>query len=154
MGRNVPKSTLSLEHAKLVQREKYLMAPSIAFLYRYQTANVYGHHALIRDDWKQGEESMSVIPSYDPDEGKYRASFEWTDSLPPSIGVVETVAAIEGRDPTELPSLSERCNADSLDVLVGYSRNRPGMGDVTVELTYCDYDVAVSGDGTVVVFET
>ena len=65
---------------------------------------------------------------------------------PPSIAVVETIAALEGVDPIDLRTpLFEEVDPGALDALLD-----PGRVDdpVRVEFTYCGYDVTITGAGT------
>jgi hypothetical protein len=63
--------------------------------------------------------------------------------------VVEEIASREGVDFTELPPLSRTVDGDALTKLL---RSADGT-DLTVEFSYCGYEVTVHGDGRVTVTE-
>ena len=94
-----------------------------------------------------------VDVTYD-DEGEiYRARFTWNDATTPSTAIVETLAAIEGRDPTEYPPLRRCVNTDSLDELLRRRSARRETEGVEVEFAYSRYRIAVSSNGIVSVSE-
>ena len=68
------------------------------------------------------------------------------DTVP---AMVEEIARREGVDFIELPPLSRTIDADALTKLL---RSADGT-DLTVEFSYCGYDVTVHGDGRVDVTE-
>ncbi|WP_227356863.1 HalOD1 output domain-containing protein [Haladaptatus salinisoli] len=75
-------------------------------------------------------------------------SFDWARNGQPSIAVVEAVAAVTGRDTTDVPPLYDFLNPDALDALATV-RGGNTVDDVRVEFTYDGVEVSVTGDGTV-----
>lgn len=75
---------------------------------------------------------------------------DWTPSGRPSTAVIEAVAAVTGREPTDLPSLHRRVDVDALDALVTHGvQGIPRQVDVTFE--YAGVEVTVnSQDGIVI----
>jgi len=60
--------------------------------------------------------------------------------------IVDEVARREGCDPTDLPPLYSEVDPESLRSIIESAQ----AADVPiVRITYCGYDVAVEGDGTV-----
>jgi len=66
----------------------------------------------------------------------------------PVVAVVERVAAADGVDPTDLPPLDDRVDADALDQLL-----TDAAADVTVEFEYAGYTVVARSGGAVDVRE-
>ncbi|MFW5895877.1 MAG: HalOD1 output domain-containing protein [archaeon] len=67
------------------------------------------------------------------------------DGRPPSIAIVETIAAIEGTDPTELDFfLHDFVDPEALDRLLLAEKG----GDLQVELRVRDHLVTVRADGS------
>lgn len=67
-------------------------------------------------------------------------------TVPTCIAVVEAVAAVSGRDATDLPPLYESVDADALNTLfdpAGVDSDRP----MSVSFTYVGYGVRVDRDG-------
>ena len=76
---------------------------------------------------------------------------EWTDGRqPPSVVIVEALAAAEGVDPMELTPLSEELDLESIDRLL--SNSTPGACNV-LSLRLRGWNVFVSGDGRIKVCE-
>lgn len=61
-----------------------------------------------------------------------------------TTAIVETVAENEDIDPLELPPLYTVLDPDLLERVIESARE-----DVTIEFTYCGYDVALDGTGEV-----
>ena len=61
-----------------------------------------------------------------------------------ALTIVEEVADIEGSRPLDLPPLNDSIDVDSLEQLIG-SLDR----FATVQFTYCQYRITVTGDGTI-----
>jgi hypothetical protein len=78
----------------------------------------------------------------DPASGKVRV--EWDSSTPPSIAVVETVAAATGTAPTDLPPIAHQIDPDALDQLCS------GPEGVHVWFRYADVPVSIDSTGVVV----
>jgi hypothetical protein len=72
----------------------------------------------------------------------------WTDDGPPSVGVVEAVAAATGRDPLELPALSETIDPDALNSMLAPDTAREASGGNTVQVTFEYAGVVVLVDST------
>lgn len=67
-----------------------------------------------------------------------------------STAVIETVAAREGVDPTELNvPLYETINPDALDQFVRHASEAGGETAVQLELTYYGYELVITADGSV-----
>ncbi|WP_224447232.1 HalOD1 output domain-containing protein [Haloprofundus salilacus] len=66
--------------------------------------------------------------------------------------VVTVVSAIEGIDPRELPPLRTFLDADALDRILA-PRHQDERPTVRIGFSYLDYDLVVTGDGDVSVFE-
>lgn len=75
-------------------------------------------------------------------------SFDWSRNGQPSIAVVEAVAAVTGRDTTDVPPLYDFLNPDALDALATV-RGFDTVDDVCVEFAYDGVEISVTGDGTV-----
>ncbi|MBX0285013.1 hypothetical protein EGH22_01615 [Halomicroarcula sp. F28] len=76
---------------------------------------------------------------------------EWTGSRqPPSMAIVEAVAAAEGVDPMELTPLSEEIDFEAFDRLL--SNSAPDTCGV-LSLRLSGWNVFVSGDGRIKVCE-
>lgn len=70
---------------------------------------------------------------------------EWSEERPPSVAVIEAVAAVTGNEPTNLPLLHESVNTDALESIF-----RPGVEeDVRLSFRYNGFDITVRSDGTV-----
>lgn len=65
-----------------------------------------------------GNDNASDVEPQRKDTGISPVRSSWTDSESPSIAVVEAVAAVTGREPTDLPPLADRLDTDALDGLV------------------------------------
>lgn len=67
---------------------------------------------------------------------------------PPSVRVLEAIAAEEGVEPIEIDRpLGESIDADALDAL--FEGEGPQSGPTAVRFSYCGYTVVVSGAGAV-----
>lgn len=85
----------------------------------------------------------------DGDDGARRVQFDWSETLP-STAVVNTVADVSNRDPTEVEPLYEYVDPDALDALI--TRARSDSPTITmVAFSLADYDVSVYADGEVAV---
>jgi len=69
---------------------------------------------------------------------------DWQGSEPPSVAVVEAVAAATDQTPTELPLLQNTLDPDALNALL---TGEPGS--VTVSFQYAGAVVSASGDGSI-----
>ncbi|MFB6139261.1 MAG: HalOD1 output domain-containing protein [Halosimplex sp.] len=71
---------------------------------------------------------------------------------PASVAVVEAIAAVDGREPDEIPPLFETVDTDALDRLAdGTGRSDAAGGLSRISFSHAGHDVAVRGDGSVVV---
>ncbi|MGM0397726.1 MAG: HalOD1 output domain-containing protein [Halobacteriota archaeon] len=80
---------------------------------------------------------------------RYARTFEFTETLTPSVAIVEAVSDVTGTDPKSSPPLHEVVDADALDVLLTESNSNPETRRVTFE--YQGHEVTIVGDGTVYV---
>ena len=72
---------------------------------------------------------------------------------PPSLTIVEEVAALDGTDPLSLPPLYDAVDPDALDSLFRSSSGDNPRAAGAMQFTYCGYDVRVEADGTIVIIE-
>lgn len=66
---------------------------------------------------------------------------------PPSVRIVEAVAAETGRDAIELPPLHDYVDSDAVDSLLATDANADAS--LHLEFSYADALVTVRGDGSV-----
>lgn len=93
-----------------------------------------------------GNDNASDVEPQRKDTGISPVRSSWTDSESPSIAVVEAVAAVTGREPTDLPPLADRLDTDALDGLV--AEEAPGWDlPVSVSFEYAGVDVTIHGEG-------
>lgn len=71
-----------------------------------------------------------------------------SESVRPSVAVVNRVAAIEGIEPTDLPTLYEAVDPDALDALVE-STSKADSCDFQIEFPYHGYEVTVTTNGVI-----
>lgn len=90
-----------------------------------------------------GDESGRVVDS----DGVRLFRTEWSTERPPSLAVVEAVAAVTGSEPTKLPVLNEAVDTDALDSLFGSDAD----DHLRLSFVYDGLDIAVEGDGAVTV---
>jgi|GEM_PF-6186455 len=69
---------------------------------------------------------------------------DWQGSEPPSVAVVEAVAAATDQTPTELPLLQNTLDPDALNALLTGE-----AASVTVSFQYAGAVVSASGDGSI-----
>ena len=79
----------------------------------------------------------------------FTETYEFSDSLSPSVAVAEAVAAVDGTDPTNGPVLHDVVETDALNALLTESNGVPSALEVSFE--YAGHDVSVRADGTVTV---
>lgn len=73
--------------------------------------------------------------------------YDWERSPPPSLAVVEAVAAATDRDPTELPPLAEELDTDALDDLLTRAATEGGpTASATFTYAGCRVDVDSAGE--------
>ena len=86
------------------------------------------------------------------DGGQYTFETEYT-GLPPSIAIVNAIAAIEGVSSDDVEfTLYESLDPEALDTLFGYSAHMiKRETDVVAEFEIHDYTVEVTSDGTLTV---
>ncbi|UWG47956.1 Uncharacterized protein HSRCO_1677 [Halanaeroarchaeum sp. HSR-CO] len=80
---------------------------------------------------------------------RYTRTFEFTETLTPSVAVVEAVSDVTGTDPKSSPPLHEVVDADALNGLLTESNSNPETVRVTFE--YQGHEITVVGNGTVYV---
>lgn len=77
-----------------------------------------------------------------------RSETEWNERVSPVMAVVNTVAAVTGRDPLDMPPLYEYVETDALDALA-----RSGATDaneaVAIRFLYEDHSVLVESTGNI-----
>lgn len=92
------------------------------------------------------ENDPSDLGGSDGDIDVEQLSFEWTAGEPPSVAVVEAIAAATGRDPTGVGPIYESVDTDALDALV--SGGTPDAGSaVHVSFTHEGVQVTVDSRG-------
>lgn len=84
------------------------------------------------------------------DRSVVRETYDW-DATAPSAAVVETVADVVGRDPTEIGPLYDSVDPDALDSLFTATGSSPTCGDGYVSFAFAGRSVAVHADGDVIV---
>lgn len=67
--------------------------------------------------------------------------------VPPSVRIVEAVAAETGRDPTDLPPLHDYVDSDAIDALLGDGASDDA--DLHLQFSYAGVEVTVHGDGVI-----
>lgn len=82
-------------------------------------------------------------PAVDARRTVFRTELE--PGVRPSIGVVESVAAVTGRRPSALPPLSGAVDVGALDAFVGSAGGR--AGDASVSFAYASVAVVVTAAG-------
>lgn len=75
---------------------------------------------------------------------------DFTGDQTASLAVIETVAAVSGTDPIELPPLYDVINPDALNALFEPHDRRTGSG-LRVEFSYNGFDIVVREGPKVVV---
>ncbi|MFB6164739.1 MAG: HalOD1 output domain-containing protein [Haloarculaceae archaeon] len=70
----------------------------------------------------------------------------------PSEAVVRAVAAVSDRRPDALEPLYDAVDPDALDALCASTPDDTARDALTVEFRYGGYDVAVDGDGSILVY--
>jgi len=98
----------------------------------------------VGDDTNRVEDSETSDQTDSTDARPPTVRHNWTESDPPSVMVVEAVAAATDRPTTELPPLQKTLDADALDALL----NRQSSS-ATVSFRYADTAVSVSGNGSI-----
>lgn len=83
------------------------------------------------------------------DSAEYR--HEWSAETPTSVAVVEAIASVTGREPTEITPLHEYIDPDALDSLFETSE-RSGRSPSVVSFPFEDYHVVVRGTGEIIVY--
>lgn len=94
------------------------------------------------------EESMGASDT-DESRDSISAAYDWSTTSP-TAAVVETVAAVTGREPTQLDPLFDSLDPEALDALVRSNGRGPNESDVTVAFAFAGHDVRVSGRGVAV----
>lgn len=84
---------------------------------------------------------------YDPITETYHAQHDWTSDSPLSITVVGAVAAVIGKEPTEMEPLHSAIDPDALDTLLS-SGTEAG---IQVKFEYEEQLVTATGHGEVIV---
>lgn len=82
------------------------------------------------------------------DASSERVRVAWDESTAPTTAIVEAVAAANGQDPLEMPSLYDSLDVEALDGLL--TGNCSGaLGSVSISFTYDGTYVWVSSDGVI-----
>lgn len=84
----------------------------------------------------------------DPEKGTHRIEFTY-ESDPPSVVVVEAVAALTGKEVQELDPLYNTIDPDTLDKLFRPTVKGVHQGDGQISFTYHGYDVTVRSYGVI-----
>lgn len=84
------------------------------------------------------------------DTGAVHSRYDWSVTAP-SIAVIQTVAAISGKEPTSLPKLFEAIDPDSLDAICSREASIPESEPIHVMFSYYGHVVTVKSDGEVIV---
>jgi len=95
------------------------------------------------------DSSSANVGEADTRPAVFTETYEFSDSLPPSVAVAEAVAAVDGTDPTNGPVLHDVVETDALDALFTESNGVPAALEVSFE--YAGHDVSVRADGTVTI---
>lgn len=96
-----------------------------------------------------GNDSRISAVEYDPETDAYYATFD-PGEVSANAAVVDSVAAVLGRDPLDVDPLYEYVDTDALDALVS-AAGRKASPYLSASFRYEDADVTVRADGTVVV---
>ena len=79
-----------------------------------------------------------------PDSPPQAVHHDWKGSEPPTVAVVEAVAAATDRTPTGLPLLQNTLDTDALNALLTGE-----TASVTISFQYAGVIVSASGDGSI-----
>jgi len=79
-----------------------------------------------------------------PDSPPEAVHHDWKGSEPPTVAVVEAVAAATDRTPTGLPLLQNTLDTDALNALLTGE-----TASVTISFQYAGVIVSASGDGSI-----
>ena len=71
----------------------------------------------------------------------------WDDAAPPSVGIIEAVAAATAQHPADLSPLQRHIDTDALDSLL----RTGGSGVVRISFRYDTVEVMAASDGALVV---
>lgn len=94
---------------------------------------------------------MNGTTGYDPDRETYHAGFDWPGTKPPSIALVEAMAAVTDADPMNLDSLYETIDPDALDDLFGHRPFGSSGFDGSVTFAFCGHEVSIHASGEIVI---
>jgi hypothetical protein len=83
-------------------------------------------------------------------EGTIRADFDWS-AVDPSTAVVETVAIAADRKPTTIQPLYDAIDPGALDTFLRSGELDSTTPERAVSFTYMDYQVTVTGEGSITV---
>lgn len=93
---------------------------------------------------------MGADVNDDDDDGTtVQTEYDWT-TMEPSTAIVETIATLTERDPTDISPLFGIADPDAIDSLL-LSGEAPRTGDISVSLQLDDHEVTVTRDGVVTV---
>lgn len=105
---------------------------------------IYTRTFLQLDDM---DDSSAQVVGADGNFPRTERQFKFSKTMTPSVAVVETVADETASDPRQGPPLHAAVDTEALNELLTKSNgNRETM---RVSFEYDDYEVTVSGDGTV-----
>ena len=76
--------------------------------------------------------------------------YEWPDDTDLSVAVIEAVASVSGRDPTEIEPMYEYVDPDALDALFESGERRTAGS--TVSFPVADHLVVAHSDGEIAVY--
>ena len=88
------------------------------------------------------EDTNEVSPS---PSNSYRVEHAWDGTVPPSVAVVEAVAAATDTEPRALPSLQRRIETEAIDAMLTDGRD----ASLRVTFEYEGTTVVVDQDGSI-----
>lgn len=92
---------------------------------------------------------MTDVNGYDPMGETYRVGFDWPGPKPPSVALVEAMAAVTDTDPANLDVLYGTIDPNALDDMFAHSAGASKF-DGCVKFTYCDHEITVEADEIVI----
>lgn len=88
--------------------------------------------------------------AFDSADVPVRSRYDWGVTAP-SFAVIQAVAAVTNRVPSDLPALYDAVDPDMLDAMCGREAADRAGGAVQVTFSYANHTVTVRGDGEVAV---
>lgn len=82
----------------------------------------------------------------------HRTRHDWSEPEPLGTTIVRAVAAVTGREPTDMEPLHETVDADALDNLFApRSDEESRASEAVLRFSYCGQWIQVFGDGLVII---